>query len=456
MSEEHLLKDFSAVSLEQWKQQIIKDLKGKDYETLQNHTADGVSIDSVYHRSNSAVNSQPFKENASWTIVQEILVEDEKTANKQALEHLNRGATSLLFFLYSNADLNVLLQDIQLEHIRTNFVVEGEVLTLTQNLKQLLIERQIDGSQINGSINIDCLESIARTGEWKVDEEADFNTIKELLEESPIGLKSLCINTNLFGNSGATLSQQLGVSLAMVYEYIFRLDIKNTDKFWINFAIGSDYFGELAKLRTFRRLWDQLHTELGMESKEVFIYTETALRNKTIMDPHNNMIRTTSEAMSAIIGGANEISVKGFNHTYKEPDFFGERVAKNQQNILEHESHLSKVNDLSKGSYYIEFLSNELADKAWTFFKAIEKHGGYVQSLRSGWLQSQIEASAQAEQQRFDEGQQVLIGANKHAKQDEDIKEIIEFGMFTSKDFESTTFKRIRPIRLSEKLENQD
>lgn len=452
MSEQHLLKDFSPSSFEEWKKQIEKDLKGKPYDSLQSITADGINIDPAYHRQNTSIKPQPFKAMAKWDVVQEMFVEDAKSANKQALDHLNRGATSLLFYLYGDADLNTLLEGIQIEYIRTNFVVEGDVMLLAKNLKQLIANRGLKEIEIAGSINIDCLESIARTGQWLQNEEADFKRVQNLVEALPLNVRGLCINANLFGNAGATTTQQLGIALSMVYEYIHRFELKSTQPFWVNFAIGGDYFGEIAKLRAWRRLWVQLHSELGLAETEAFIYAETGLRNKTILDAYNNMIRTTSESMAAAIGGANEISVKGFNHTFKEPDFFGERIAKNQQSILEHESHLREVSDISRGSYFIETLTEEMAQLGWEFFKEIENNGGYVEAMKTGWLQQQVETSAQAEQNAFHEKQKVLIGANKHAKADENLKEIIEYGMFAGSEKE-TEIKRVVVKRLAEGLE---
>lgn len=452
MADTDLFKDFKPRSLQEWEEKIKKDLKGKDFESLLSHTPEGISLKPAYHQDNSEIKPQPFKDRAKWDVVQELFVEDAKAANKQALDHLNRGATSLLFYLYGNTDLEVLLKDIELPYIRTNFVVEGDVLALAENFKILLEKRGYQQGEIAGSINIDCLENLARTGNWNENEAADFERVKSLHQSLPENIKTLCVNVNLFANAGATLSQQLGIALSMVYEYIHRLELKNTQAFWVNFAIGSDYFGEIAKLRAWRRLWAQLHTGLGLAETEAFIYAETGLRNKTIMDAYNNMVRTTSESMAAAIGGANEISVKGFNQTFKEPDFFGERIAKNQQSILEHESHLNAVADISRGSYFIETLTEEMAQLGWEYFKEIENNGGYVEAMKSGWLQQQIETSAQAEQKAFDEKQKVLIGANKHTKADENLKEIIKQGMFAGGEKE-TEIKRVVARRLAEELE---
>ena len=451
--QKNLFADFSKTVLKDWEEKISKDLKGKPLESLQSLSSDGITIKPVYNHENTSISDQPFKSNTKWDTVQELFVDDPSKGNKEALDHLNRGATSLLFYLYGDCDLEALLKDIQIEFIRINFVVEGSALGLAQNFLTIIEKRGLNPNEIAGSINIDCLESLARTGSWLSSEDDDFDRVAALYEVLPENLKGLCINTNLFANAGATLAQQLGISLSMMYEYIHRLQLGHTSGFWINFAIGSDYFGEIAKLRAFRRLHSTLEQELGLLETEIHIYAETALRNKTMADRYNNMIRSTSEAMAAVIGGANEVSVKGFNHTYKEPDSFGERIAKNQLSMLEHESHFNAVNDLSKGSYFIENLTEELAQKGWEFFKDLEAQGGFVEAMKSGWLQEQVQASAEAEQTAFDTQTKTLIGANKFAQKDESLADFVEYGMFSSPDAEGEVVRKIVPKRLSEELE---
>ncbi|MDZ7847595.1 MAG: methylmalonyl-CoA mutase family protein [Owenweeksia sp.] len=263
----------------------------------------------------------------------------------------------------------------------------------------------------------------------------------------------MCLNLNHFANAGATHSQQLGISLALAYETHYRLQTDSLHDFWVNFAIGSDYFGEIAKLRAFRRLWDHLCQELGLKPSQPTLYCETALRNKTIKDAYNNMMRTTSEAMAAVIGGADEVSIKGFNHTFAEPTPFGERIARNQSSILQHESHLDAVKDLAQGSYFIEELTEKLAEKAWQFFVKIEAEGGFVEAMRKGWLQDWVEGAAEKEQKAFDQGEKVLIGANQYAKEDEDLKAIIKKGHFFSESKKETAVKKLIAKRLSEGVE---
>ncbi len=452
-TQEGLFHAFSTQTLAEWQAKIEQDLKGKPLSSLQSTDADGNAIAPAYTHENSRLRAQPFKAMARWDTVQELFVSDAKTANREALDHLNQGATSLLFYLFGDCNLEMLLKDIEIQYIRVNFVVEGDALALSKRLIDLMESRGLEPIEIAGSINIDCLENLARTGNWQESKTADFRRAAILYDLLPENIRGLCVNVNLFANAGASPAQQLGIALSMVYEYIYELHLNTSRGFWINFAVGGDYFGEIAKLRAFRRLWAQLHAALEIEETEAFIYAETSMRNKTILDRYNNMVRSTSEAMAAIIGGANEISIKGFNHTYKAPDAFGERIAKNQLSILEHESHLETVLDMAQGAYFIEDLTEQSAEKGWAFFKAVEKEGGFVKSMESGWLQKQVEATARKEQEAFDTGQKVLIGANKYVQRDEKLKAFIEQGHFAASREEKTTVRKIITRRLSEGLE---
>lgn len=453
MAQKDLTSDFNAPTKEQWIEKIKKDLRGKDFDSLITHTADGIDIQPAYTAADVEPKPQPFRENLKWDTVQEVLVMDAKGANKEALDHLNRGATSLLFYMMGNEDLELLLKDIKLEYIRLNLVIAADASGVAARLGQLIKNRSLKAMELVGSINHDPLENLARTGNWFKSEEEDFEELKRIYENVPGQYKGLCLNANLFANTGATLSQQLGIALAMAFETQHRLNTDNMKGFWANFAIGSDYFGEIAKLRAFRRLWSLLEEELGFEPSQPALYCETALRNKTIKDAYNNMIRTTSEAMAAVIGGANEIVIKGFDQTFEEATPFGERIARNQSSILQHESHLDAVKDMAQGSYFIENLTEKLAERGWEFFKQIEAEGGYVEAMKNGWLQDRIEASAEAEQKAFDEQQKVLIGANKYAKEDENLKEIIKQGMFFKESTKDTIVKPVKVKRLSEELE---
>lgn len=452
MSDKNLFKDFQNVKTEDWLLQIEKDLKGKDFSKLLKETKDGITIKPVYHEEGIA-KSQGFREQSQWNIVQEILVMDNEQANKEALVHLNKGATSLLFYLACPLDLTVLLDQIQLQYISVHFIGEGNGTEILADLTKLANKRGLKENEIKGSINIDCLENLCRTGNWFHSQEKDFKELKSISENGFTYLKTICVNANLFSHAGASHAQELGLALAMAYENILQLELKSSAGFWFNFGIASDFFGEISKLRAFRRLWSQLQNELGFETNSAHIYAESSLRNKTILDAHNNLIRSTSEAMSAIIGGCDELSIKPFNVAFDEPNDFSERISKNQQSILQHESHFEAVSDMAKGSHFIESYTEELAEKGWEFFKKIEKEGGFLKALKSNWIQDKVEEVAALEQEKFDANEKILIGANKHRNKVENVQDKIQQGLFYKEPKGDKTVKPLKVKRLSEELE---
>lgn len=455
MSESSLFGEFPGQSEAEWKAKIIKDLRGKAFEEIVRESPDGIDIQPIYSAESTAIQAQALKEHPKWDNVLEILVLDAKEANAEALKYLNRGATSLLFYLPGKVDLKTLLEGIQLEYICTNLVIEGHVDYYNQAFQALINERGLDEVELEGSINHDPIENLARTGEWFSSEEGDFENLKTLQKGNYRGFRSLALNTNLFANAGASLGQQLGIALAMAYEYQHRLDISDSRAYWANFAIGSDYFGEIAKLRAFRRLWGQWQRELGLEEKEVRIYAETSLRNKSILDKHNNLIRTTAEAMSAVIGGATEVCVKGFGEPLEDQGYFPRRLALNQLNILQHESRLDQVRDMAAGNYWVESLSEELAAKGWSFFQEIEAQGGMIAALKNGWLQGQIKAKAEAEQARFDSGELKMIGVNIFRNSEEKVDPAVIESLKREYAPKETLVEPVRAYRLAQSLEKE-
>lgn len=455
MSESSLFKDFPEISEAEWKAKIIKDLRGKAYEEIVRQSPDGIPIQPIYTEESSPIKAQALKEHPKWDNVIEVEVKDAKEANKEALLYLNRGATSLLFYLNAKVDLSVLLKDIQLEYICCNFVLAGDTEYYRDAFKDLIAQRGIDEAELEGSFNFDPLENLARTGNWFRSEEQDFQDLAGLHQGNFKGFRSIAINANLFANAGATPGQQLGIALAMAYEYQNRLKLKDSRSYWLNFAIGSDYFSEIAKLRAFRRLWSQWQSELGLEPKEVRIYAETMSRNKSILDKYNNLIRTTSEAMAAVIGGATEVCVKGFGEPLEDLGFFPRRLALNQLSIIQHESRFDQVRDMAAGNYWVESLTEALASKGWGFFKEIEAQGGYIKALESGWLQNKIENVANAEQAKFDRGELKMIGVNIYRNETEAFSDEVKAALQSSSKSISTLVKPIASKRLAEALEKQ-
>lgn len=451
----YLFDEFSAVTPQQWKDKIIADLKGKDYNTLIWKTREGIDVKPFYTKEDiEGLKSNPTKSHNNWQVCQEFFVDDEAAINKKALKALNNGVNSILFYILPNCNLEVLLKDILIEYVALHFVMEGNGSQFLSDYQKLIEKRGLDQKNITGSINIDCIENLARTGNWFKDEASDFEEIKTVLNNNTTSLKTVCINANIYHNAGANTVQELGLALAHANEYITQLGTDAANSIWLNMAVGSNYFFEIAKLRAARQLFSYLFEQYNTEGK-IDVFAQTALRNKTIYDPYNNMLRTTTESMAAATGGADYISVLPFDMTYKYPSDFSERIAKNQQLVLQGESYFDKTADPASGSYYIETLTNELCEKAWEYFKQIEAKGGLLVGLKSGSIQQEIEAEAAKQQEAFDNEQEILVGVNKYPNQNEKMKTEATAPLFYRENTKETAIQPLKVIRLAEKLEKE-
>lgn len=450
---EPLFNEFDAVSSKAWKQKIQVDLKGADY----NHTLiwknnEGIDVKPFYHpdefkniseRSNSKV--------TNWRISQSIIVTDTKEANIKAIDAINRGAEHIVFHLNSEAiAFSELLQNIDLE--KTPVSLQPEILSDTFIKDISSFKTNAERSQIQ--IHSDIIAHLAKTGNWYTNLKEDHSKFISLSEHT----NQLYIDTSLYQNAGATMVQQLAYSMAHVNEYLNQLDTKISDdakqslQVTFEVAVGSNYFFEIAKLRALRQLWAVLASEYGINA-ECNILATPSKRNKTIYDYNTNMLRTTTECMSAILGGANTICNLPYDALYQKPNEFGERISRNQLLVLKHESYFDKVNNPADGSYYIENLTNQLSEKALQLFKDIEAHGGFLHQLKEGTIQRKIKESAAKEQADFDAEKLVLLGTNKHPNPEDKMKNALEISPFLKIEKRKTLIEPIIEKRLSEKLE---
>lgn len=447
-----LFQDFAPVSKEEWEAKALKDLRGKTLQDLSSTTRDGIEIKPFYTSSHAL--PQPQKAQSGWDVVQEILVENEADANAQALEALNRGTNGLIFYMNPEVDFNVLLADISLPHIPVHFVSEENGREI---LLRLLAYAEKIGDDINTwnfTINKDAFENALRTGNYFESLEEDLHDLQALADADIDGFKPVCINANIYHNSGATVAEELAIALAHGHEYLTRLDVKDASNFWFNFAIGPNYFEQIAKFRAFRRLWNNILSQYNIDTTPVSLYAETGTRNKTIFDPHVNLLRTTTEAMSAVLGGADQVCVHPFDNTYN-PTSFGERIARNQQLLLEYESYFSKINDPAAGAYFIENLTEEIAQKAWSIFQEVEAHGGFLQSIEDGSIQKRILTSAHKEQEAFNASVISLLGTNLYPNKEEKMNAKLVYPMFYTDSTKTVEIEPLQTKRLAEKLEQE-
>jgi len=222
----------------------------------------------------------------------------------------------------------------------------------------------------------------------------------------------------------------------------------------LEIAVGTNYFFEIAKLRAIRLLFDTIAREYN-QNWNCHLLVKPTKRNKTLYDYNVNMLRTTTECMSAILGGADTITNLPYDALYHKDNEFGDRIARNQLLILKNESYFDKVNNPSDGSYYIESLTQQLADKALTLFKDIEANGGFLKQLNEGIIKRKIQESADKEQDLFDNGKEILLGTNKHANKDDRMKHDLELFPFVKIKPRKTLITPIIEKRLAEKIEQE-
>jgi methylmalonyl-CoA mutase len=247
----------------------------------------------------------------------------------------------------------------------------------------------------------------------------------------------------------------LAYSLAHANEYLNHFGAENAHKIHFQFSVGSNYFHEIAKLRAFRILWESLLNEYDVEGITGHLFVTPSARNKTIYDYNINMLRTTSECMSAILGGSNTISNSSYDSVYAESNEFGERISRNQLLILQQESGFKDAQNIAEGSYYIESLTEQMAEKALIIFKQIEKGGGFIKQLKEGNIQRKLKENSTKEEAQFRKNELILLGTNLQPNKENFMKGSLELDPFVKKRNIKTLFPPITRKRLSENLEKE-
>lgn len=241
----------------------------------------------------------------------------------------------------------------------------------------------------------------------------DDQLAKELLAK---GFKrNICVDISLHQNAGAAIDQQLGIALAKTKELVEAYGAEILNKLIFRIAVGGNYFFEMAKLRAFKMVFNQLSKEYGLDEVP-YIFAETSLRNKAVSDNENNLIRSTLELASTMIGGAD--AVFSNNYLVDRSTDNSEEISFKQQIVLAYESIINVFEDASNGSYYVEDITRQFAEKAWNLFVEIEEAGGYLELLKQGVIQKKIYDHAVEEQQWIEEGKIKLIGVNLYPKLD--------------------------------------
>ena len=448
MTNNNLFSEFESISAKQWKQQIQFELKGADYnETLVWESPEGIKVKPFYHTDETEVNLDAIIPSKPFTIVQNIFVHDVQKSNARAIESLQRGAESVRFTIENDTiSIEELMQNLPLENVTYYFNLPFLSIDFVTKINDYSFK-----NKANICIQIDPIGQLIKDGNWFESLEKDFEKLNTITSKSTVPF--LTISSGIYQNSGANIVQQLAYTLAQINEYFNRIPAIN-QPITIEVTVGTNYFFEIAKLRALRLLFNTLASAYNHNFDCHIIATPTK-RNKTLYDYNVNMLRTTTECMSAILGGADGVANLAYDAIYHKDNEFGDRISRNQLLVLKHESYFDKVNNPADGTYYIESLTEQLAEKALELFKDIEKNGGLISQLIDGTIQRKINESAQKEQELFDSGKEVLLGTNKYPNKNDQMKNDLELYPFVKQNARKTLITPIIEKRLAEKLEQE-
>jgi methylmalonyl-CoA mutase len=432
------LNQFPAVSTEEWEAKIREDLKGADYERrLVWQTTDGITV-SPYYRSEHLehlshmgylpaeppyIRGKSTKSN-NWLIRQDIDDPEIVKANALAVRAIKRGADAIGFHMGNIScleDMKGLLRGIDLGRIAIHLNHGKDYPSLFGFLMALA------GTQsIKGSLNFDPFGYLLLHGKPYGHLDDNMEQAAGLLDaaaEFAFGYHVITVNGQHYHNAGAGIVQELAFVLLQGNEYLAQLTergfaVDNITPFMqFNLAVGSNYFLEIAKLRAVKMLWSNIVAQYHPtkeESMQMTLQAESSLWNKSIYDPYMNLLRTTTEGMSAAIAGADSILIHPFDFTYRKADETSLRLARNQQAVLKHESYFDKVIDPAAGSYYIETLTDSIAKAAWGIFTEADAAGGFIPAVEKGFIYNEIEKTCQRRDMDIAMRKQVFVGANQY------------------------------------------
>lgn len=426
--ENKLFNNFQHHTKAQWKEQVIKDLKGRDSdEILLWRIDENVLVDAYYNQEDnweiplkSIQQAQSQRVNGSWQYRESIKFTNEKDCNVLIINGLLAGANSFLIDfsgIYEwQVEVKELLRNIKLSDTPFFFKVENNCLGLVNSLQQ------IAPYQWKGGINYDGLSIWMCKGVWHENYWIDLGLILRKVQIHPL-FKTVIINSHHFHNSGANVGQELAYTLASAIETIDRLSEQDftlqeiVQKIEFSISIGTTYFVEIAKIRALKFLWNKILTEgYGMKESDVpaiSIHCETSSFYNASITPHTNMLRATTEAMSAIIGGCDVLTIKSFDENSKDYDEFSKRIARNISTILKEESYFDKVVDPSAGSYFIENLTLKITENALKLLQEVENQGGIIEAFKNNFIQKNIKRNFEEKENDLILGKTTMVGVNK-------------------------------------------
>jgi methylmalonyl-CoA mutase len=464
----NLLAEFPPVSFEDWRKLVQAELKEAPFDKrMFTSTPEGIQLKPIYRREDAAglahVNSfpgfAPFVRGARasgyvlqpWNISQEISFSNSRDFNHAARNSIGRGLTALNMVLdqatrdghdpdwaspeqvgfgglsiASLQDLDQALEGIDLESTSLFIRSGASAMPFATLLVALARKREKTPTALKGCIEMDPLGVLAHQGKLPQSLQGAYREMVVLtrwaIEHAP-QLQTICVHSRAWHESGANAVQELAFTIATAVEYLRAANQRALDvdqvapRMRFAVTVGTNFFMEIAKLRALRMLWSRVITALGgaESSKVLALHVRTSQWNKTTFDPYNNMLRATVEAFAGVLGGCDSMQVGAFDEVVRRPDDFSRRIARNTQSVLQKECHLDHVIDPAGGSWYIETLTAELAQRAWDLFQQVEKLGGMEVAMRDGFPQKTVGATALEKITAVNRRRDSVVGVNQYA-----------------------------------------
>ncbi|MEY4539914.1 MAG: hypothetical protein RLZZ306_1671 [Bacteroidota bacterium] len=436
-----LFSEFISHTNNDWKQQVIKDLKGKNFdENLTWLIDENIRIKSYFGSdevseipSKFIQQSQNQRLTKTWSYRELIKYKSEKETNSLIISLLEAGADSFLIDFSGvfelEFEINKLLRNIKISTTPFFFKVENAPLNLVNALQI------IAPYHWKGGIDNDILGRYFSTGFYDLSQWETMGKILGKVQDYR-EFKLLFINGNIFHNSGANIGQELAFTLASAIEVVDKMTQQNlsllliVQKIEFTISVGTNYFAEIAKIRALKFLWHKILKD-GYELNEneiptISIHCTTSSFYNSNNSPHTNLVRATTETMSAVIGGCTSLTVRGYDEGFRECDEFSKRISRNISTILKEEAYFDKVNDPSAGSYFIENLTFEIAQNAFKLLQEVENKGGIVEAFKQNFIQDEIKRNFEAKQNELLTNEKIMIGVNKFTETEQPITKSVE------------------------------
>ncbi len=498
---------FKKSTLDQWMQAAAKSAPGGDVGALNWTTPEGIVVKPLYTAADTAhlphvdtlPGFEPFIRGPQatmyavrpWTIRQYAgfsTAEDSNAFYRQALAAGGQGV-SVAFDLATHRgydsdhprvtgdvgkagvaidsveDMKILFDGIPLDKVSVSMTMNGAVLPVLAGYVVAAEEQGVSQDQLSGTIQNDILKEFMVRNTYIYPPEPSMRIIGDIIEYTSKHMprfNSISISGYHMQEAGANQALELAFTLADGQEYVKTALAKGLDVdhfagrlsfFW---AVGMNFYLEIAKMRAARLLWTRIMKGFGAKSAKSLMlrtHSQTSGWSLTEQDPYNNVVRTTIEAMAAVFGGTQSLHTNSFDEAIALPTETSSRIARNTQLIIQEETHITSVVDPWAGSYMMETLTQQMADAAWAIIEEVEAMGGMTKAVDSGWAKLKIEASAAEKQARIDSGKDVIVAVNKYKLAKQDPVDILEVDNVKVREGQIARLKQIRAVRDATKVQ---